>query len=92
MVSAEWWSAFDGEDEKTTVLELIRFALGVLPAADVDPAGGRRIEALLAQNLGGGRVELTGGCWIAAQRGQYPSTSRCCAAASLANSANGTTS
>ncbi len=44
---------------KTTVLELIRFALDALPAADVDPAGRRRIEALLAQNLGGGRVELT---------------------------------
>ena len=44
---------------KTTVLELIRFALDALPAADVDPAGRRRIEALVAQNLGGGRVELT---------------------------------
>lgn len=44
---------------KTTLLELIRFALDALPAAAVDPAGRHRIEALLTQNLGGGRVELT---------------------------------
>jgi ABC-type lipoprotein export system ATPase subunit len=44
---------------KTTVLELIRFALDALPSTDVDSAGRRRIETLLAQNLGGGRVELT---------------------------------
>jgi energy-coupling factor transporter ATP-binding protein EcfA2 len=44
---------------KTTVIELIRFALDALPTADADAAGRRRIDALIAENLSGGRVELT---------------------------------
>jgi DNA repair ATPase RecN len=44
---------------KTTVLELVRFALDALPASDVDPGSRRRIESLIQQNLAGGRVELT---------------------------------
>lgn len=44
---------------KTTVLELVRFALDALPAHDEDPDERRRIESLIAQNLAGGRVELT---------------------------------
>lgn len=44
---------------KTTVLELVRFALDALPSAKDGAAGRRRIESLIQQNLGGGRVELT---------------------------------
>lgn len=44
---------------KTTILELVRFALDALPAHDEDPDERRRIESLIAQNLAGGRVELT---------------------------------
>jgi ABC-type lipoprotein export system ATPase subunit len=43
---------------KTTALELIRFALDAFPDADSDPAGRRRVEALIGENLTGGRVEL----------------------------------
>ena len=43
---------------KTTALELIRFALDALPDENIDPSGRRRIEALLEENLTGGRVEL----------------------------------
>lgn len=38
---------------KTTVLELVRFALDALPAHDEDPDERRRIESLIAQNLAG---------------------------------------
>jgi ABC-type lipoprotein export system ATPase subunit len=44
---------------KTTALELIRFALDALPSPDTDPAGRRRIESLVEENLTGGRVEMT---------------------------------
>jgi len=44
---------------KTTALELIRFALDAIPSNDADPYARRRLEALIAENLGGGRVELT---------------------------------
>lgn len=44
---------------KTTVVELVRFALDALPAPQVDGAARRRIETLIQQNLGGGRVEVT---------------------------------
>lgn len=44
---------------KTTVLELVRFALDALPARDEDADERRRIESLVAENLAGGRVELT---------------------------------
>ncbi len=44
---------------KTTVLEQVRFALDALPVHDEDPDERRRIESLIAQNLAGGRVELT---------------------------------
>ena len=44
---------------KTTVLELVRFALDALPAGDTDPTGRRRVDALITENLRGGRVELT---------------------------------
>lgn len=43
---------------KTTVIELVRFALDVLPDQQTDSAGRRRIESLIQQNLDGGRVEL----------------------------------
>lgn len=44
---------------KTTVLELVRFALDALPSAEADPTARRRIESLVQKNLAGGRVELT---------------------------------
>lgn len=40
---------------KTTAIELIRYALDDLGS---DPKQRRRVEALVQQNLGGGRVEL----------------------------------
>lgn len=40
---------------KTTVLEFIRYALDAMPD---DEGSRRRIEALVAQNLGSGRIEL----------------------------------
>jgi len=44
---------------KTTVLELIRFALDMLPSPDGDPAGRRRVDSLIEENLTGGQVEMT---------------------------------
>jgi len=44
---------------KTTLLELIRFALDALPAPDLDGPGRRRIESLIERNLAGGRIQLT---------------------------------
>lgn len=44
---------------KTTVLELVRFALDALPAQDDDSGERQRVESIVAQNLAGGRVELT---------------------------------
>jgi DNA repair exonuclease SbcCD ATPase subunit len=44
---------------KTTVLELVRYALDCLPDANTDPAGRKRVEALVDKNLEGGRIELT---------------------------------
>lgn len=43
---------------KTTVLELIRWALDELPKKDLSPAAYRRLESLIEGNLQGGRVEL----------------------------------
>jgi ABC-type lipoprotein export system ATPase subunit len=43
---------------KTTVLELVRYALDALPTTEVDAAGLKRIDSLIAQNLDGGRVEV----------------------------------
>ncbi|MGI9012942.1 MAG: AAA family ATPase [Phycisphaerales bacterium] len=43
---------------KTTLLELVRFALDALPDQQSDSAGRRRVDSLIEQNLGGGRVEL----------------------------------
>lgn len=43
---------------KTTILELIRYAMDTLPQRDVAPAARKRIEALVDGNLEGGRVEL----------------------------------
>lgn len=40
---------------KTTVLEFVRYALGAFPD---DPSLKHRVEGLVAQNLGGGRIEL----------------------------------
>ena len=44
---------------KTTLLELIRFALDAPPTADADSVTRRRIESLIERNLAGGRVQLT---------------------------------
>ena len=44
---------------KTTVLELLRFALDALPDGDSDPQGRRRVESLVERNLQGGTVEVT---------------------------------
>lgn len=44
---------------KTTILELVRYALDSLPDGDTDAAGRRRVEALVESNLEGGRIELT---------------------------------
>ncbi len=57
---------------KTTVLELIRFALDMLPDRRLDAAERRRIENLVAQNLAGGRVEL----WIEIKDGLAYTVSR----------------
>ena len=43
---------------KTTVLEFVRFALDALPGRDEDSDEFRRIESLVKQNLGGGRVQV----------------------------------
>lgn len=43
---------------KTTLIEFVRFALDGLPDQQTDPAGRRRVESLIQQNLNGGRVEL----------------------------------
>lgn len=43
---------------KTTVLELIRWALDELPKKELSPAAYRRLESLIEGNLQGGRVEL----------------------------------
>lgn len=43
---------------KTTLLELIRYALDSLPKRDISPAARRRVEELVEGNLQGGRVEL----------------------------------
>lgn len=44
--------------DKTTALELVRFAIDALPSRESQPAERRRIEALVEKNLAGGRVEL----------------------------------
>ena len=44
---------------KTTVVELIRYALDELPAHDTRDGERRRIETLVEHNLGGGRVQLS---------------------------------
>lgn len=43
---------------KTTILEFVRYAFDALPSRDVDPIERRRIEGLVEQNLGGGRVQV----------------------------------
>ncbi len=43
---------------KSTILELIRYCLDQLPKKDLSPAARRRVDNLVAGNLGGGRVEL----------------------------------
>ena len=43
---------------KSTILELIRYCLDLLPKKDLSPAARRRVDNLVAGNLGGGRVEL----------------------------------
>ena len=43
---------------KTTILELIRYALDALPRKDLSPAARKRVELLVEGNLQGGRVEL----------------------------------
>jgi len=43
---------------KTTILEFIRFAFDALPSRDTDPDERRRIDGLVEQNLGGGRVQV----------------------------------
>ncbi len=43
---------------KSTILELIRYALDQLPRRDLSPTARRRIDNLIAGNLNGGRVEL----------------------------------
>src|SRR5512143_1252947 len=44
---------------KTTVVELIRYALDALPNRDSHPVDRRRIETLVERNLAGGRVDVT---------------------------------
>lgn len=44
---------------KTTAVELIRFALDLLPPRETDPNERRRIESLVEKNLGGGHVDVT---------------------------------
>lgn len=43
---------------KTTVVELIRYALDVLPDRDTHAAERKRIESLVESNLAGGRVQV----------------------------------
>ena len=43
---------------KTTVIELIRYALYCLPARETQPAERRRIESLVERNLAGGRIRV----------------------------------
>jgi len=43
---------------KTTALELVRYAIDVLPSRETNPAEYRRIESLVQQNLDGGRIEV----------------------------------
>jgi DNA repair exonuclease SbcCD ATPase subunit len=43
---------------KTTILEFVRFAFDALPSREVDPVERRRIDSLIEQNLGGGRVQV----------------------------------
>jgi hypothetical protein len=44
---------------KTTVVELVRFALDLLPTRDANAGERRRIESLVEKNLAGGRVKVT---------------------------------
>lgn len=44
---------------KTTVVELIRYALDALPSRDTHATDRRRIETLVERNLAGGRVDVT---------------------------------
>lgn len=43
---------------KTTILELVRYALDELPKRELSPAARKRVDALVEGNLQGGRVEL----------------------------------
>jgi DNA repair ATPase RecN len=43
---------------KTTALEFLRFALGLLPDARIHPQRRRALESLVAQNLGAGRLVI----------------------------------
>lgn len=43
---------------KTTVLELMRFAFDALPSRETEGDEWRRFDALIEQNLGGGRVQI----------------------------------
>jgi len=44
---------------KTTVVELVRYALGAMPSRETAPAERRPIESLVERNLADGRVEVT---------------------------------
>ena len=44
---------------KTTVVELLRFALDTLPSRESYPQERRRIESLVERNLAGGHVKVT---------------------------------
>jgi ABC-type lipoprotein export system ATPase subunit len=43
---------------KTTLIELVRYALGALPNAQIDAQARRRVETLVERNLAGGRVRV----------------------------------
>ncbi|MBE2180631.1 MAG: AAA family ATPase [Chthoniobacterales bacterium] len=43
---------------KTTLLELVRYALDALPKRELSPSARRRVDSLVEGNLQGGRVEL----------------------------------
>lgn len=43
---------------KTTLLELVRYALDAMPKRELSPAARKRVDALVEGNLQGGRVEL----------------------------------
>ena len=45
--------------DKTTVLELARFAFDAMPNPNTDLSGRRRLDPLIAANLDGGRVQVT---------------------------------